>query len=209
MPEPRKPSPPFDRCVSRNLFVEADPDLDALIESTADEPARAAGVRRRGRGLVVLAEPHRSAHARRAHDVEPFARPNGNVGRLRAAARHWLRQTDAAAGRLLRALAARPYRALAAILALTGMLIASSWLVLDVRDTSRARAAADRRLTRTATTLRYEEARIEALTAKLRRLAQSASPTRASTAPAGRPGVRRPPAAREPPPAHRPYRRHS
>ena len=69
MPQEPKPSPPFDRGFWRNLFVEADPDLDALIESTADEPARAAGVRRRGRGLVVLAEQHRSPHAGRAHDV--------------------------------------------------------------------------------------------------------------------------------------------
>jgi hypothetical protein len=208
MPEAPKPSPPFDRGVSRNLFVEADPDLDALIESTADEPARAAGVRRRGRGLVVLAEPHRSAHARRAHDVERSARPNGNVGRLRAAARHWLRQTDAAAGRLLRGLAARPYRALAAIVALAGLLVAFSWLALDLRDTSRARAAADGRLARTAAALRYKAARIEALAAEMGRLERSASPTQASTAPAGQPDVRRPLAAREPPPAHRPYRRH-
>ena len=150
MPEAPKPSPPPDGGVSRNLFVEADPDLDALIESTADEPARAARVARRGRALVVFAEQHRSPHSRRAHDVERFARPNGGVAQLLAVARHALRQTDAAAGRLLRGLADRPYRALAAIVALAGLLIAFSWLVLDVRDTSRARAAADGRLPRTA-----------------------------------------------------------
>ena len=81
-------------------------------QSTADEPARSAGGRRRGRGLVVLAEQYRSPHARRAHDAERFTRLNGNVARWRAAARHALRQADAAAGRLLRDLAARPYRAL-------------------------------------------------------------------------------------------------
>ena len=208
MPEAPKPSPPPDRGVSRNLFVEADPDLDALIEPSADSPARTNRRGGRGRALVVLAEQHRSPHPRRAHDVERFARPNGGVARLLAVARHALRQTDAAAGRLLRGLTARPYRALAAIVALAGLLIASSWLVLDVRDTSRARAAADRRLTRNATTLRYEEARIEALTAELRRLEQSAPPTQASTAPTGPTDVRRQPAAPTPPTARRPYRRH-
>jgi hypothetical protein len=155
MPQEPKPSPPFDRSFSRNLFVGADPDLDALIESTADEPARAAGVRRRGRGLVVLAEQHRSPHAGRAHDVEPFARPNSGIARLLAVARHALRQADAAAGRLLRGLAGGPYRAPAAIVALVGLLIAFGWLVLDVRDTSRARVATDGRLARTAAALRY------------------------------------------------------
>ena len=197
MPEAPKPSPPPARGVSRNLFVEADPDLDALIEPTADSPPRTGrrGVPRRGRGLVVLAEQHRSPHAMRAHDVERFARAKGGFARLLAAARHWLGQADAAAGRVLRGLPARPYRALAAIVAMAGLLIALSWLVLDVRDTSAARAAADGRLARTAAALRYEEARIEALTAGLRRLALSAPPTQASTAPAVRPDVRRQPAA--------------
>ena len=125
--------------------------------------------------------------------------------RLLAVARHWLGQADAAAGRLLRGLPARPYRALAAIVAMAGLLIAFSWLALDVRDTSAARAAADGRLARTAAALRYEEARIEALTAELRQLAQSAPPTQASTAPARRPDVRSPAgraqaAGRPPPP---------
>ena len=208
MPEAPKPSPTFDRGVSRNLFVEADPDLDALIDSTADSPTRTGrrGGRRRGRALVVLAEKRRSPHARRAHDVERFAGPNGGVARLLAVARDALRQADAAAGRRLRGLADRPYQALAAIVALAGLLIAFSWLVLDVRDTSRARAAADGRLARTTAALRYEEARIEALSAELRRLEQSAPPTQASTAPAGRPDVRRQPAARKPPPARQPDR---
>ena len=206
MPEAPKPSPPFDRGVSRNLFVEADPDLDALIESPADDPVRAAGVRRRGRGLVVLAEQHRSTHAGRAHDVERFARPNGGVGRLRAVARHWLRQADAAAGRLLRGLADRPYRALVTIVAVALLLVGFSWLVLDVRDASTARAAAHERLARNATTLRHQHARIEALTTELRQLAQSLRQSQASKAPAGPTYVQ--PVARKPPPARRPYRRH-
>jgi len=204
MPEAPKPSPPPDRGVSRNLFVEADPDLDALIESTADIPARTG--RRRGRGLVVLAEQHRSPHARRAHDVERFARANGGVARLVAVARRALRQTDAAAGRVLRGLAARPYRGLAAIVALAGVLIAFSWLALDVRDTAAARAAADGRLARTAAALRYEEARIDVFAAELRRLEQSAPPTQASTAPPRRPDASRQPAARKPPAARQPNR---
>ena len=207
MPEAPKPSPPSDRGVSRNLFVEVDPDLDALIQSTADSPPRTSRRGGRDRALVVLAEEHRSPHARRAHDAERFARPNGGVARLVAAARHALRQADAAAGRLLRALPARPYRALAAIVALAGLLIAFSWLVLDVRDTSTARAATDGRLARTAAALRYKEARIEALAAELRRLALSAPPTQASTAPAGRPDVSRQPAAPRLPTGRRSNRR--
>ena len=210
MPEAPKPSPPPDHSVSRNLFVEADPDLDAPIEPTADSPARTGlhGGRPRGRGLVVLTEPHRSTHGTRAHDVERFARPNGNVGRLLAVARHALRQTDAAAGRLLRGLPARPYRALAAIVALALLLVAFSWLALDLCDTAAARAAADGRLGRTAAALRSEEARIAALTAEVRRLARSAPPTQASAAPARRPNIVQQPAARKPPPARHPNRPH-
>ena len=38
MPEAPIPSPTPGRAVSRNLFVEADPDVDALAQFTADEP---------------------------------------------------------------------------------------------------------------------------------------------------------------------------
>ena len=209
MPEAPKPSPPPDRGVSRNLFVEADPDLDALIESTADEPARAAGVRRRGRGLVVLAEQHRSPHARRAHDVERFARPNGNVGSaagrgaaLAPAGRRGCRTAAArpggqavpraggdrcaggAAGRVQLAGARPPRHVQQPARRPTG-----GWLAPQPRSGTRRRGS-------------------RRSTAELRRLEQSAPPTQASTAPAGRPDVRRQPAARKPPPARRPYRRH-
>lgn len=49
MPEPPMPSSTRDRPASRNLFVEADPDVETLAQSTADEPARSAGGRRRAR----------------------------------------------------------------------------------------------------------------------------------------------------------------
>jgi hypothetical protein len=194
MPEEPRPSPPPDRRVPRNLFVDADPDLVALAQPAVDGPARSAAGRRRGRGLVVLAEHHRSPDGAGAHDAERFTRPDGNVARWRAAARHGLRQADAAAGRLLRALAARPYRGLMTIVALAMLLIAFGGLVLGAGETSTARVAADGQRARNATRLRYEEGRIEALTAEVRRLEQGASPTEASTAPAGRTRVPRQPA---------------
>ena len=197
MPEAPRPSPPDDGRVARNLFLDADPDLDALAQSAAGSPGQIRGRdgRRRGRGLVVLAEQRRSPRSTRPGDAERFSRPNGKVARLLAVARDGLRQVDAVAGRLLGGLAAGPYRALITIVALAVLLVAFSWLALDVRDTSTAREAADGRLARTAAALRYEEARIEALTAEVRQLAQSAPPTQASTAPATRPNVVRQPAA--------------
>jgi hypothetical protein len=189
--------------VSRNLFIDADPDLDALAPSRADEPARRAAGRRRGSGLVVLGEQHRSAHSARRGDAERFTRPDGSVVRLRAAAIDRLRRADAAAGRMLRGVAARPYRALVMIVAVAGLLVAFSWLVLDVRDLSSARAAADGRLARNAATLRYQEARIQALSARLHQLAQTAPPAPTSTGLAAAPDVVRPPAGRQQPGSHR------
>ena len=97
MPETPTPTPTRDRPVSRNLFVEADPDLDLLAQSTAGESARSDRGRRRGRGLVVLVERYRAPHSARAHDAERFTRLNGNAARWRAAACHSIRQADAAA----------------------------------------------------------------------------------------------------------------
>jgi hypothetical protein len=194
MPEASRPSP-SDRSVSRNLFLDADPDLDALAQPTADGRARTAGrgQRRRGRGLVVLAEQDRLPEPMRAHDAESFTRRHGNATRLRRATRHALRQADAAAGRLLRGLAAKPYRALVTIVALGLALVVFSWRALEVPGTSTARATADGRLARNAATLRDEEARISALTAELHQLEQSAPTTAASSAPAIGPDVHRQP----------------
>ena len=80
-----------------------------------------------------------------------FSRRNGNVAPFRAAARRAIRRADGAAGRLLRDLAAAPYRGLVTIVALALLLVACGWLVLDVRDISTARAADDGRLARNAT----------------------------------------------------------
>ena len=201
MPKASRPRPPADRRVCRNLFVDADPDLDALAPPGADERAPRAAGRRRGGGLVVLAEQHRPAHSTRAGDAERFTRPDGSVPGLRAAAIDRLQRADAAAGRLLHGVAARPYRALVMIVAVAGLLVAFSCLVLDVRDTSSARAAADGRLARNAATLRYQEARIQALNTELRQLAQTAAPAPASTGLAAPPDVVRRPAALRWPPA--------
>jgi hypothetical protein len=193
--------------VSRNLFVEADPDLDTLAESTADESARSDGVPRRGRGLVVLVEQYRAPDSTRAHDAERFTRLNGNVTHWRAAACRAIQQADAAAGRLLRDLTTRPYRALLTIVALTLLLFAFSWLVLDVRDTSTARRAANRRLARNAVTLRHQQARIGALTTQLRQAAHTARESRTSAAPTRPPDARSQTTMPNPPTARR-YPRH-
>ena len=203
MPEPPIPSPTRDRPVSPNLFVEVDPELDTP-QSTADESARSAGGSRHGRGLVILVEQYRAPNSARAHDAERFARLNGNAARWRAAAC----RADAAAGRLLRGLATRPYRALLTIAALTLLLFAFSWLVLEVRDISPARRAAKGRLARDAIALRHQQARIGALTTELRQVSQTARQSQTSAAPAQpldpspRPTTRKPPIARR----YRPHR---
>ena len=207
MPEPPIPSSTPDHRVARNLFVEADPDLDALAQSTADELARSAGGRRGERGLVVLVEQYRAPNRARAHDAERFTRLNGNVARLPAAACNAIRQADAAAGRLLSDLATRPYRALVTIVALALVLFAFSWLVLDVRDISAARRAANRRLARDDVTLRHQQARIKALNAELRWVAQTARQSQTSAAPARPLDIRPRPTTPNPPTARR-YHRH-
>ena len=203
MPEPPIPTSTRDRPVSRNLFVEADPDLDTLAPSTADESPRSDGGRRRGRGLVVLVEQYRSPHNARASDAERFTRLNGNPARWRAIACHSIRQADAAAGRLLRDLATRPYCALVTIVALTLLLSAFSWLVLDVRDISTARQAANRRLARNAIALRHQQARIGVLTTELRQVAQTARESQTSAGAARPLDIGAMPTTRKPPTAHR------
>ena len=207
MPDPPIPTPTRDRPVSRNLFVEADPDLDLLAQSTADESARSDRGRRRGRGLVVLVEQYRAPHGAGAHDAERFTRLNGNVARWRAAACRAIRHADAAAGRLLRDLPTRPYRALLTIVALTLLLFALSWLVLDVRDISTARRAANGRLARDAITIRHQQARIGTLTDELREVAQTGRESQTSAAPASPPAARPRATTRNPPTAHG-YHRH-
>jgi hypothetical protein len=182
MPETPIPTPTRDRPVTRNLFVEGDPDLDTLAQSQAGEPARTDGARRSGRGLVVLVDHDRSPHGPQAHDAERFTRLNGNAAHWRTAACRAIGHADAAAGQLLRGLAARPYRGLLTIVALTLLLFALSWLMLDVRDISAARQAANRRLARNAVTLRHQRARIGALTTELREVAQTARESQTSVA---------------------------
>lgn len=202
MPETPIPTPTRDRPVSRNLFVEADPDLDTLAQSQAGEPARTDGARRSGRGLVVLVDHDRSPHGPRARDAERFTRLNGNAAHWRTAACRAIGHADAAAGQLLRGLAARPYRGLLTIIALTLLLFAFSWLVVDVSDISTARRAANQRLARNDITLRHQQARIGALTAELREIARTARQSQTSAAAArpldagARPTTPNPPTAR-------------
>ena len=207
MPEPPIPSPTRDRPVSRNLFVEADPDLDMLAEPTADESARSAGGRRRCRGLVVLVEQDRAPHSARAHDAERFTRLNGNAARWRAAACRAIRQADAAAGRLLRHLANQALPRTGHDRCALAASVAFSWLVLDVRDISTARRAANGRLARNAVTFRHQQARIGALTTELRQVAQTARESQTSAAPARPLDARLRPTTPNPPTARR-YHRH-
>jgi len=202
MPETPIPTSTRDRPVSRNLFVEADPDLDTFAQSQAGEPARTDGARRRGRGLVVLVGHDRSPHIARAHASERFTRPNGNAARWRTAACRAIGHADAVAGQLLRGLAITSYRALLTIVALTLLLFAFSWLVVDVRDISAVRRAANGRLARDAITIRHQQARIGALTTELGQVSQTARKSQTSAALAQpldarpRPTTRKPPAAR-------------
>ena len=207
MPETPIQTPTRDRPLSRNLFVEADPDLDTLAHSTADESARSDCVPRRGRGLVVLVEQYRAPDSTRAHDAERFTRLNGNVTHWRAAACRAIQQADAAAGRLLRGLATRPYRALLTIVTLTLLLFAFSWLVVAVRDTFTARRAANGRVARDAITIRHQQARIGALTTELRMVARTARQSLTSVAPA-RPLDAGPRPTTPTPPTARGYHRH-
>ena len=207
MPETPIPTSTRDRPVSPNLFVEADPDLDLLAQSTADESARSDRGRRRGRGLVVLVERYRAPHSARAHDAERFTRPNCDAARWRTAACRAIGHADAAAGQLLRGLATRPYRALLTIVALTLLLFAFSWLVVDVRDISTVRGAANRRLARNAVTLRHQQARIGALTAELRQVARTARQSQTSAAPARPLDVGARPTTPNPPTPRRYHRR--
>jgi len=207
MSETPTPTPSRDRPVSRNLFVEADPDLDTLAQSQAGEPARTEGARRSGRGLVVLVDHDRSPHGARAHDAERFIRLNGNAARWRIAACRAIGHADAAAGQLLRGLATRPYRALLTIVALTLLLFAFSCLVIDVRDISTARGAANRRLARNAVTIRHEQARIGALTSELRMVARTARQSQTSVAPARPLDVGARPTTPNPPTPRRYHRR--
>ena len=205
MPVPPTPTLTRDHRASRNLFVEADPDLVTLAQSTADEQARSG--HRRGRGLVVLVERYRAPHIARAHDAERFTRLNGNGARWRAAACRAIRHADAAAGRLLRDLPTRPYRALVTIVALTLLLFAFSWLVLDVRDISAAWRAANGRLARDAIAIRHQQARIGTLTTELRQVWQTARQSQTSAAPTPPLDVGTRPTTPNPPTARRYHRR--
>jgi len=207
MPETPIPTLTRDRPVSRNLFVEADPDLDTLAQSQAGEAARTDGARRSGRGLVVLVDHDRSPHGARAHDAERFTRLNGNAARWRTAACRAIGHADAAAGQLLRGLGTRPYRGLLTIVALTLLLFAFSWLVVDVRDISAARRAGIGRLARDAVTIRHQQARIGALTTELRQVSQTARQSQTSAGTAQPLDVRPRPATRKPPTGRR-YRPH-
>jgi hypothetical protein len=152
-----------------NLFVEADPDQEALGSARADRPAAgtcSAPGARRGRGLVVPVESP-SATVVGSSEAARFTRSNGSIGQLSAGVSVRLRRADVRAGELLRRVAARRYGALLAVVLLGVVLISLSWLGLALRDTSAARHAPDRDQIVMAAALRRDQARIDALTGQL------------------------------------------
>lgn len=152
-----------------NLFVEADPDEEALGSARADQPAAttcSTPGARRGRGLVIPVESP-FATVVPSSEAARFTRPNGGIGQLSAGVSVKLRRADARAGELLRRVAARRYEALLAVVVLGVVLISLSWLGLALCDASAAKHAADRNQIVMAATLRRDQARIHALTGQL------------------------------------------
>ena len=152
-----------------NLFVEADPEQEALSSARAERPparTRSTPGVRRGRGLVVPVESP-SATVVHSSEAARFTRPNGGIGQLSASVSVKLRRADAGAGELLARVAARRYGALLAVVLLGLVLISLSWLGLALRDTSAAHDAAERDQIAMAAGLRRDQARIDAMTDQL------------------------------------------
>ena len=167
---PRQSGPSRSAASGRNLFLDADPDEDALPPGRSDEHrargGRSGGRRRRGRGLVVPVGSS-SSPTGAGRDAATFTRAHPGAGRLAAAARARLRRADVRAATLLRRLAARRYGELVATTLLAAMLISLSWLGLAVRDASAARGAAERERIRAIAALRRDQVRIGGLAAQL------------------------------------------
>ena len=154
---------------SENLFVEADPEQEALSSARAERPptgTRSTPGARRGRGLVVPVESP-SATVIRSSEAVRFTRPSGGIGQLSASVGVRLRRADACAGELLARVAARRYGALLAVVLLGVVLISISWLGLALRDAAAAHDAVERDQIVMAAALRRDRARIDALTGQL------------------------------------------
>lgn len=164
-----QPRPSGNGDGGENLFVEADPEQEALSSARAERPAASTWSTpgtRRGRGLVVPVDSP-SAPVVRGSEAASFTCPSGGIGQLSASACVRLRRADARAGELLRRLAATTYGALLAVVLLGVVLVSLSWLGLALRDASAAHDAAERDQIALAAALRRDQARIVALTGQL------------------------------------------
>ena len=193
----------------QNLFVEADPEYNALTSaptgSSSAIDSSTVRLPRRGRGLVMPVDASSMSRRAARRDAAWFTRRKIAFGQARAFAGHRLRQADLEAGRLLHRLASRRYGGLAAAATLGVLLVALTWLVLAVREASVGHVAVEERLARVTVALRIDQARFDALSIKLGQAELAAGQPRA-TITASRP-CRRATQDKPTPVPHRPGRR--
>src|SRR5215207_6523526 len=164
--------------VSRgNLFVEPGAD-DNMPPTPAPASAAGAGAglsapRRRGRGLVVpvVDAPTRRGATRGVSGAARFTRTRTGVGALSGAARQRALGADCNARRLLGQLAALPYGALIALIAVAALLLAISWLGVSLRAAAAARDHAQQQQRAAAVALEHARGRIHTLTTQRDRAA--------------------------------------
>lgn len=165
MPPPPQHSPTANGASHTNLFVEADPEHEALRSRQPTTSTRTATPARRGRGLVVPVDSTAIEPSRL--DAARFTRPERGFGWLSSIARAQLRAADVRTGALLQRLTTHRYGPLAATAAVAAMLLALSWLGLALRDASAGRHSAERARVAAAATLSRDQARIARLGAQL------------------------------------------
>jgi hypothetical protein len=154
--------------VSRsNLFVEPDAENDPGRGpvAAAEGPSMAP---QRGRGLVVpVADgPLPQRVTRAVSDVARPMRAVTSVDVLLVRARRHVRRVDGKAQWLLGRLAARPYGALSALIAVAALLLAILWLGISLCTTAAARDHARQQERVAAVAFEQAHRRLDALTAQ-------------------------------------------
>jgi hypothetical protein len=204
-----EPSSPADDGASRNLFVEADPEYDALtLPPTGSSSAIASGTARRlggRRGLVMPVDGSSRGRSGGRADAARFTRRKSTFGRLRGFVGRRLRQADLAGGRLLGPLASRRYGALAAAATVGAVPVTLTWLTLGLREASTGRVTAEQRLARATVAVRTDRNRIDAVSTKLRQATRATGESLAITPTSG---TRGPATKGRPNRLPRPHRRH-
>jgi hypothetical protein len=154
--------------VSRsNLFVEPDPENDPSRGpvAAAEGPSMAP---QRGRRLVVpvvdgpLAQRVTCAVSDVAHPMRDIT----SLAGLLVHARRHIRRVDRNAQRLLGRMAARPYGALSALIAVAALLLTVSWLGISLRTTAAARDHARQQERAVAVAFEQAHRRLDTLTAQ-------------------------------------------